>query len=96
MNKQKKFPQITTVELNAFIAEFFFEKLMRPIFTIPDYNGLLTSKIVSTGTKKNIIIIQNILKQVVGGNFYKAKDEPNFTIFNWFFMDIMPTVFKFF
>ena len=93
---KKKFPQITTVELNAFIAEFFFEKLMRPIFTIPDYNGLLTSKIVSTGTKKNIIIIQNILKQIVHGNFYKAKDEPNFTIFNWFFMDIMPTVFKFF
>ena len=93
---KKKFPQITAVELNAFIAEFFFEKLMRPIFTIPDYNGLLTSKIVSAETKKNIILIQNIVKQIVTGNFYKAKENPNFTIFNWFFLEIMPDVLQFF
>lgn len=93
---KKQFPTITAVELNAFVAEFFIEKLMRPIFTIPDYNGLLTTRIVSSVTKDNIKLIQDIIKQIVNGNFYKAKENPNFTIFNWFFLDTMPYVLKFF
>lgn len=93
---KKQFPSITAVELNAFIAEFFIEKLMRPIFTIPDYNGLLTTRIVSSVTKDNIKLIQDIIKQIVNGNFYKAKENPNFTIFNWFFLDTMPCVLQFF
>ena len=61
---------------------------MKPIFTIPDYNGLLKTKIVSTITKKNIIIIQTIVKQIVNGNFYKTKEFPNLSFIELYYEEI--------
>lgn len=93
---RKKFPNISLIEHNNFISEFFFEKMLKPIFTIPDYNGLISSVVVSNITKKNIILLQKILKQLVNGGFYKATIQPDFTVFNRFFIGIMPKVFDFY
>ena len=93
---KKKFPNISLLEHNNFISEFFFEKILKPIFTIPDYNGLISSVIVSNVTKKNIILLQKILKQLINGKFYKANTQPDFTFFNRFFIHMMPKVFSFF
>ena len=93
---KKQFPSISLLEHNNFISEFFFEKILKPIFTIPDYNGLISSVIVSNVTKKNIILLQKILKQLINGNFYKSTSQPDFTYFNRFFIHMMPKVFSFF
>ena len=50
---------------------------MKPIFTIPDYNGLLKTKIVST-----------IVKQIVNGNFYKTKEFPNLSFIELYYEEI--------
>lgn len=93
---RKKFPNISLIEHNNFISEFFFEKMLKPIFTIPDYNGLISSVVVSNVTKKNIILLQKILKQLVNGGFYKATTQADYTVFNRFFMGVMPKVFDFY
>ena len=93
---EKRFPNITTLERNTFISEFFFEKIFKPIFTIPDFNGLITSVLVSGNTKKNIILLQKLIRQLINGGFFNANKHPDLTPFNMFFLSMMPRVFSFF
>ena len=93
---KEKFPNILQVELNAFIAKFFFGTIFTPIFTMADYSGLLKSTILLSNTKDNIMLIQKILQKLVGGSFFDSNTDPNFTIINRFFIDAMPKVFEFF
>ena len=93
---KEKFPKILQVELNAFIAKFFFGTIFTPIFTMADYSGLLKSTILLSNTKDNIMLIQKILQKLVGGSFFDSNADPNFTIINRFFIDAMPKVFEFF
>ena len=92
----KKYPQLTVLEHNRYIAEFFIEKILKPIFSIPDWNGLITSVIVSNNTKKNILLILKIIKELVKGNLFNSTLKPDYTVFNKFFVRIMPKVFDFF
>ena len=93
---RKKFPNIMNSELNAFIAEFFFKKIMKPILTETDYNGLLTSKLLNHETKNNIKIVEQIISQLVSGMFFKSTDNSKYVTFNRFFLEIMPKVMEFF
>lgn len=92
----KKYPHITLLEHNRFIAEFFIEKMLKPIFSIPDWYGLITSVIVSNNTKKNILLILKIIKELIKGNLFNSTVKPDYTVFNKFFIKIMPKVFEFF
>ena len=93
---KQKFPNIVQVELNGFIAQFFFEKILKPIFTMADYSGLLKSTILLSNTKDNIKLIHKIIQKLVGGSFFNSNKDPNFTILNRFFIQIMPKVLDFF
>ena len=94
---KKKFININKVELNAFISQFFFEKLFSPIFQNPDYNALISSFIISKRTRINISYLCFIIKKLVSGQLFKSEENPSFTPFNWFFiLDIMPSAFEFF
>ena len=93
---QKRFPRIMRVELNSFVANFFFKLIMKPIFTETDFNGLLTSKLLANATKKNIITIGNIIEQLLSASFFKSTEFPCHTTFNFYFIEIMPEVIKFF
>lgn len=91
----KKFPDITLVEKNAFIAEFIIAKLIMPIMTNPDYNGIIASSIISQETRKNLVYLTRIIKKVFRGNFFDSKLETFYTIFNTYFCEILPYVNKF-
>ena len=94
---RKKFPGITAIEENAFIAKFFFCKLFAPIFRNPSAYCLINEFIISNKTKENLDIITPIILQLVSGRLYKQGGEHGeFTPFNWFFMQEMPFVLKFF
>ena len=93
---RERFPTILQVELNSFISRFFFDKVFKPIFTMADYSGLLKSTILVTNTKENITLIQKVLQTLVSGSFFNSVDDPNFTILNRFFIEIMPKVLEFF
>ena len=94
---KKKFTNITKVELNAFIGQFFFGKLFIPMFKNADYNALITSFIISKRTKLNISHLCIIINKLVSGKFFLQKENSCYTPFNWFFiLDILPCCFDFF
>ena len=94
---RKKFPDITTTEENAFVAKFFFCKLFAPIFRDPSTGALINNFIISGNTLYNLDIILDIIKQLVSGRLYREGGKHGeFTPFNWFFMEEMPLVLKFF
>ena len=94
---KKKFPKISAVEENAFIAKFFFCKLFAPIFRKPSAYCLINEFIISNKTLQNLDIICPIILQLVSGRFYKhGEKHGEYTPFNRFFMEEMPFVLKFF
>ena len=93
---EKKYPNISVIERNAYIGEFFFERILKPIFISPDFNGILASVFISPNSRKNIILFQKLLKQLISGNFFNANDDMYYTLFNRFFLTMMPKVLSFF
>ena len=92
---EKKYPNISVIEKNAYIGEFFFERILKPIFKAPDFNGILASVFISPNSRKNIILFQKLLKQLISGNFFNANDDMYYTLFNRFFLTMMPKVLSF-
>ena len=91
---RKKFPNITTVEENAFISQFFFYNLFVPIFNNPSTGALINNFIISGNTTHNLNIISYIILQLVSGNFFKNNlKNGDFTFFNRFFIKEIPKLF---
>ena len=94
----KKFGNIGEVQRNAFIAKFFFNKLFVPIFENPGLGASIDEIIISETTKHNATIINLVLKKLVSGRLFRTDidSDSDYTPLNWFFLDKMPEVFKFF
>ena len=94
---RKKFPNITTTEENAFVAKLFFCKLFAPIFRNPSTGALISNVIISKNTFHNLDIISPIILQLVSGRLYREGGKHgDYTPFNWFFIEEMPSVLTFF
>ena len=94
---RKKFPEILACEENAFIAKFFFCKIFAPIFCAPSTGALINNFIISNITIYNLENMIQFILQLVSGRFYReGGSHGDFTPFNWFFMEEMPSVFTFF
>ena len=93
---KKKFPQITVIELNIFLSNFFLNQLLCNMLNNPSLL-LLINNIISENTLNNLKLISSILIKFVSGKFYQNYiNECNFIPFNWFFLDEMPKMMKFF
>ena len=94
---KKKFPNINTVEQNILIGNFFFSKLFLPIFKNPGLGVLINNFIISGTTIHNLNIISQIIEKFISGSFIKSEEENgDYSPFNWYFLDKMPVVLKFF
>ena len=93
---KKKFPNILQVELNAFVSEFLVKQIIQPLFVYPELTCLMNCKFISKITKGNMVFIGDIVQKLLSADFFTSKDDPSKTIFNWYFIDQMPEVVKFF
>lgn len=94
---KKKFHGLSNIEENSFVAKFFFCKLFAPIFKNPATHALINKYLISRKTIHNLEIITPIILQLVSGRLYRnGGKHSDFTPFNWFFLDQMPSVLKFF
>ncbi len=94
---KKKFKDITTNEINIFISRFIIEKLLIPIISVPNFNALISDFVISGITVKNIKKISFILKKLFSGKlFVNNASEGEYTPFNWFFMEQIENILKFF
>ena len=94
---KNKFPEINEIQKNAYVSRFFFGKLLAPILSNPAVNALIGEFIISGNTLHNLKLISEIILKLTSGNLFEDNtDETDFTPFNWFFLDKMPELLKFF
>ena len=92
---KEKFNSIKNNEIYAYVSEFFI-RIFKAFFLHPDYNALITSIILSKYSKDNFKKINDIIRKMVSGSFYKStKEECDYTPYNLFFLEIMPEIHKF-
>ena len=100
-----KFPNITTIQIIPFVSEFIFTNLINHILVNPKFNGIMMfdfSKDKNLQYERNykIIYMNKVLKQLLRGQLYDSSNakgnEFNYTIFNAYFIEIMPYVIDFF
>ena len=93
---KKKFKNISKDDENSFISKFIIEKLLIPIISSPSSNALIDF-IISGNTKKNINVMNFIIKKLFSGKlFYNDINEGNYTPFNWYFMEKIENIFYIF
>ena len=91
-----KFPSITEHEKNAFIAKFFFGKLLTPILKNPGIEAFINNFILSKNTLNNLKVICNIINKLASGQFYIGSKNSDYTPFNWYFIDNVDKLFNIF
>ena len=92
---QKKFPSINVPDKNAFIAKFFFGKLLLPVLENPGVEAFINN-FISQNTSENLKIISKILKKYTSGTFYTTNEEFNLTPYNWYFINNITKLFEIF
>ena len=93
---KQKFPNISIPDKNAFIAKFFFGKLLIPMFENPGAEDLINN-FISDSTSENLKIISKILNKFASGMFYKNNSkESYFSPFNWYFISNSEKLFDIF
>ena len=95
---QKKFPEINISQKNAFISQFFFKTIIKPILSGPDMELLINNFIISGYTLPNLNIINEILDKLFSGKLFENNDElhNNYTPFNWYFLEKIQNIIEIF
>ena len=100
-----KFPNITTIQIIPFISEFLFTNLINHILVNPKFNGIMMfdfskDKTIQNERNYKIISMNKVLKQLLRGQLYDSSkvkgNEFNYTLFNPYFIEIMPYVIEFY
>ena len=97
-----KFPKITMIQIIPFLSEFIFTNLIFPVLVNPKINGIMMfdfSKDTKLNSERNkkIITMNKILKKLMRGQLYNNSDnEYCYTLFNYYFIEIMPYIIDFF
>ena len=85
----QKFPDISIYQKNAFIAKFFFGKLI-----IPFLSNQMNYNYISENYFHNLKIISFVLKKFISGDFFTINDDEfYYTPFNWYFIDNIGYIF---
>ena len=96
---EKKFPNINNPQKIAFISQFFFKKILKPILANPRMELFINNFIISGFTIPNLNIIIEILNKLFSGELFEDNDDVhnnNFTPFNWYFLEKMPEIMEIF
>lgn len=96
---QKKFPNINISQKNAFISQFFFQKIIKPILDNPGIELFINNFIISGYTISNLKIINDILNKLFSFQLFEANNDNlynNYTPFNWYFLEKIPEILEIF
>ena len=86
--------KLSHLDIYIFKTNFLIGNIFLPIITNPEYNGIITSSVISKITFENLKVISDVLSKIISGKLFNKNDEPYMTIFNKFIIDIMPQVFE--
>ena len=91
----KKFPNISTINRNAFISRFFFSNLFYPVLQDTSFGALIDNYIIPTNTMNNLQEIIHIFIKFIMGKLFDKKEDNYLSPFNKFFIDQMSILIKF-
>ena len=86
--------KLSNYNLYMFKINFFIGNIILPIITNPEYNGLITTNVISKITKENLKIISDIFETALSGQLFNKKTNPYMTLFNQYIIEIMPQLFE--
>ena len=91
-----KFPKINVPDKCAFIAKFFFGKLLLPILNNPGVEAFVNT-FISENSLQNLKEISKIFEKYVSNSFYTTNElEFNYTPYNWYFINNINNLFTIF
>ena len=91
----KKFPLLPKYLQNAFIGKFIFNKCIFPVLSLENKN-VVENIIFSSNTKKCLNIIISVLSTANKCLLYNYNLDTEKTIFNYYLMEIIPILNKFY
>ena len=92
-NKQKK-NELSRYQLYKFELNFLIGNIIIPILKNPDFNGLISTDVISEYTRNNTKLISFILEKMIKGSLFKKSEDSYMTIFNIFIIDTTPKLFE--
>ena len=81
-------------KISLFGLNFLFCNVILQNINNTDFNGLITTDILSQITKDNLKLINDILYKAISGELFNNNDEPYMALFNNFIIEIMPKLFE--
>ena len=100
---RNKFKDITKFQEISFLAKFFIEKLLIPIFKNPSTNALLNDFVITENTQYNLLTISSILKNLFSAQLFRntfllknLEEESFYTYFNRFILEESEKIFYIF
>ena len=91
----KKFPNLPKFYRNAFIGKFLFDKCIFPILSLDSKNAII-NRIFPSSVKGCVNVIINVLENANRGCLYQTNSETEKTIFNYYLIEIIPLLSKFY
>ena len=91
----KKFPKLPKFYRNSFIGKFFFDKCIFPILSLDSKNAII-NRIFSSYVKNCLNVIINVLSSSNRGILYQANSDTEKTIFNYYLIELIPILNKFY
>ena len=75
------------------LSNFLMGNIILPLLSNPDFNGIVTTDVISRVTRDNLEIITKILYKSLSGQLFSNKTEPDYTIFNKYIIETLPKIF---
>ena len=89
-----KINKLSYFNLYMFKINFLIGNIFLPIISNPEFNGIITTNIISQITSDNLKLISDIFNKMLSGELFTKNDEPYLTLFNQFIIETMPNLFE--
>ena len=74
-------------------SSYLIGNIILPLISNPEFNGIITTNVISKITKENLEKVSKILFKMLSGELFSNKKDPEYTIFNKYIIDTLPKIF---
>ena len=89
----KKFKNISIIEKNLFICQFFLNKLLLPMIVNPATGAFINNYIISNNTLHNLHTISHLITQFFSFRLFNSEEKGMYSPFNFYFIEKIKNVF---